>query len=85
MEKLRKMENRDKCFVKDIYAASALFAEGKKLLRLQRDGKLFWFVFENKEECEQSLNKYWSGESSISMRVYADAIRTLKDRLFSQR
>lgn len=79
------MENKTECFVKDIYAAAALFAEGKKLLRLQGEGKFFWFVFENKSDCEELLNKYWSGENLVSSRAYADAIRTLKDRLFSQK
>ncbi len=82
---IKKMENRTECFVKDIYAAAALFANGKKLLRLQREGKFFWFVFENKLDCEELLNKYWSGEDLVSSRTYADAIRTLKDRLFSQK
>lgn len=79
------MENRTECFVKDIYAASALFGAGKKLLRLQREGKFYWFVFENKLGCEKLLDKYWQGKNIIPPRVYADAIRTLKDRLFSRR
>ena len=69
---------------KDLYEASAIYASGKKLLKLEEEGKFYWFIYKG-NECGELANKYWSGELNLSAKVYADAIRTLKDRVFAQR
>lgn len=71
---------------KDLYEAAFLFANGQKLIRVDRDSTICWFVFGNDNfTADQLRNLYWSGEGMVSGRSYADAIRTLKDRLFAQR
>ncbi len=75
----------NECFVKDIYAASFLLVSGKRLLRLQKENSYYWFVFEGKNESEELLNVYWQGDGAVKPRIYADACRTLKDRVFAQR
>lgn len=71
---------------KDLYEAAFLFAQGQKLIRLEKDGSIYWFVFGNDNfTAEQLRNLYWSGEGLVSGRSYAEAIRSLKDRLFAQR
>ena len=75
------MNNR--YYTKDLYEASLLYAHRQKLLGLQKDGKYFWFIFENKSACEKLSTAYWSGQVKINAKAYSDAIRTLKDRLFA--
>ena len=75
----------NECFVKDLYAASFLLAAGMRLLRLQKEHKYYWFVFDEKALCEDLLNKYWRNEGQIAPKVYADSCRSLKDRVFAQR
>jgi len=70
---------------KDLYEASTLYALDQKFLYLEKEGEYFWFVFGNKEVCQEIADKYWRREVSVDAKTYADAIRTLKDRLFSQR
>ncbi|MCL4417345.1 MAG: hypothetical protein M1365_11710, partial [Actinobacteria bacterium] len=61
-------------------------AQGQKLIRLEKDKFIYWFVFSNDNySCDQLRNLYWSGEGLVSGRSYSDAIRTLKDRLFAQK
>lgn len=79
------MDKTVNCFIKDIYASAFLLATGKRLIGLQKDGNFYWFVFEDKLACEQLLDEYWRGEGMVSPRSYADACRTLKDRIFSQK
>ena len=69
---------------KDLYEASAIYASEKKLLRLEREGKFYWFIFEG-SECEELADQYWTGEMNVNAKAYADAIRSLKDRVFAQK
>jgi hypothetical protein len=80
------MEPQSELFTKDLYEAAFLFAQGQKLIRLERDRSIYWFVFRNDNyTADQLRDLFWSGEGLVSGRSYADAIRTLKDRLFAQR
>lgn len=67
---------------KDLYESAFLYSQGQELVRLEKDGNVFWFVFTDRGVCSQLSNEYWSGKSSA--KIYADAIRTLKDRIFAQ-
>lgn len=67
---------------KDLYESAYLYSQGQELVRLEKDGHNYWFVFADKEACSRLSNEYWSGKSSA--KAYADAIRTLKDRIFAQ-
>ena len=69
---------------KDLYEAAALYAIGKKLLELEQEDRFYWFVFEG-EECQELSDKYWSGEIKIDAKAYANAIRSLKDRVFAHK
>lgn len=70
---------------KDLYEASTLYALNQKFLYLEKSQDYFWFIFENKEVCQEVADKYWRREVSVDAKTYSDAVRTLKDRLFSQR
>lgn len=69
---------------KDLYLASLLYAEGQTLERVEREGGICWFVFAERESSELLANAYWSGKAVCNARAYADAIRRLKDRVFSE-
>lgn len=69
---------------KDLYEASFLCAVGKKLVNLEQEGKVFWFVFEDSQSCIKDINAYWQGEKEVNARDFAFAIKRLKDRIFAQ-
>ena len=79
------MKNKNEYSTRDLFEASLLFASAKKLIRLDREDKFFWFVFDDNVGCDVLITAYWSKEASIDARTYADAIRSLKDRLFALR
>ncbi|MEK7168392.1 MAG: DUF5659 domain-containing protein [Patescibacteria group bacterium] len=69
---------------KDLNEAGALLASSIKLIRLDQAQGFCYFVFENHKALEIS-NKFWTGELIVSAKLFSDALRTLKDRLFSQK
>ncbi len=77
------MQNNFK--TKDIYEASVLIASQARLLHLEQDTGFFWFVFEDFSYCEQISNQYWRNELTLPAKTLTDAIRSLKDQLFSRR
>lgn len=81
------MENKseDEYRVKDLGEAAALLCKSVKLLGLQKDNNFYWFIFSDKETCDEISNRYWFGELLVNAKLYQDALRTLKDRLFAQR
>lgn len=70
---------------KDLAEAAAILAKGRRLLRLQPQEDYFLFVFEDEKQCEEIANSFWSGELRVNAKGYADALRTLKDRIFARR
>ncbi len=69
--------------IKDLYLAALLYAKGQKLLSVDRQGKLCWFVFQDKALCEQLQQQFFAKSVFVNAREYADSIRTLKDLVFS--
>ena len=70
---------------KDIYEAAALVAANLTMIGLEADSGFYWFVFENATPCRKISNDYWSNTLTVKAREYADAIRTLKDRIFASK
>jgi len=69
---------------KDLGEAGALLASKAKLLRLERESSFYWFIFENKILCEELSNSYWNDQLQVSAKTYSNALKELKDRLFSR-
>ena len=69
---------------KDMYEASALIAKGVKAMTLERGNGHFWFVFSEGDSCSRLSEEYWRDELEVRAKDYADAIRSLKDRLFAK-
>ena len=69
---------------KDLSEASFLYASGKKLTKLEQDNSKFWFLFDDKPSCEQLVEAYWQKDAIVNAKEFADAIRSLKDIIFSR-
>jgi len=68
---------------KDLGEAGALIVKSQKLIRMDREGKTCWFVFEDKEECEKLSNQFFFGELQVNAREFYEALGRLKNRIFS--
>lgn len=68
---------------KDLYEAAFLYASGVKLTGLESDGRQMLFIFLG-GEASQLSDSYWSKSGTVVAKDYADAIRSLKDRLFAR-
>ncbi len=68
---------------KDLYLASYLYAKEAKFIRIERSGRQGYFIFENKEQCEQLQQEYFGKQGQVIGKDFSDAIRTLKDLLFA--
>ena len=71
--------------VKDIYVAALLYASQLKLLRLDRSGSSCWFIFRDRARAESLSDKYWTREADVNAKAYAEAVRSLKDMIFSRK
>ncbi|HZQ29636.1 MAG TPA: DUF5659 domain-containing protein [Patescibacteria group bacterium] len=79
------MQKPDEYSTKDIGEAAALLCASAKLLRLDGESNFYWFVFANRQQCQEISSKYWSSDLLVNAKSYQDSLRSLKDRLFSQR
>ncbi len=73
------MENSTK--IKDLYLAAFAYSKGKRLIKMERDGRTCWFLF---EKCDDLVDEYWTDVALWKIKTYADSIRTLKDLIYSQ-
>jgi len=76
--------NKDVYLTKDLYEAALLYSLDKKFLGLKQDNGFYWFQFENKSDCEQVADGFWCKRINVNAKTYAEAIRSLKDRIFSR-
>lgn len=68
---------------RDLWLAAALLASGRRLAGLiWHDGRAY-FSFEDAAACHTSADAYWTRELRVAAKDFADALRTLKDRLHS--
>ncbi len=70
---------------RDIYETAFLYASRLKLIDVQRTDSICWFVFSDQNKAEELSRKFWSREAKIDAKTYSEAIRTLKDMLYSRR
>lgn len=68
---------------RDLAEASALIVKKGKLLRIDRDGNICFFVFENSEKCLDISGDFFFGELMVNARDYYEALNRLKNRIFS--
>ena len=75
----------DKHYSKDLYESSFLYAKGLQFSRLIKVGHEYFFEFPDKKEAEKYRDAYWSKSpnSKLLPKEYADAVKSLKTRLFA--
>jgi len=75
---------KDEYKVKDLYEAAYLYTLKTSLFRLEKQKGYFYFVFSDKATCEEHKKKFWSYNTKVDAKRYADALRSLKDMIFSE-
>lgn len=76
--------DRDNAYlIKDLYVAAYLYASDLRLIGTQKESdRKIWFVFVDKEACEEQIRQFYAKEAVIDPKKYADALRSLKNMLF---
>lgn len=71
--------------VKDISVSAFLLASEKvRLVKTERKSdKIVYFYFSPKDEAEKLIGDYWSDTASVTPRKVFNALRSLKDIIFS--
>lgn len=70
---------------KDLNLSAFLYAKGQSLERVERENGVCWFVFNNQEKSKLLAGEFWSGHANCNITDYTNAIRLLKDRIFSEK
>lgn len=68
---------------KDLAECAALLILKQNLIRLERQGKTCWFVFQNKDICEKLSSQFFFGELLVNAREYHETLVKLKNRIFA--
>jgi len=77
------MCNNDTYQTRDLGEASALMSLGQKIIRIDKQGAICWFVFSGKNQCQQITNEFWFGGCMVDAKIYYDSMVKLKNRIFS--
>ena len=80
---MKRLAHETNLRIKDLHTASFLVASGLSIGDVEREGKICYFVFPNREKALQLHKDYWAGTAMIKAKAFSDAIRSLKDILFS--
>lgn len=73
----------DEYITKDLSEASVLITKQQKLQRIEREGKVCWFIFNDRKTCEELANHFWFDECLVNAKSYYEALQTLKNRIFA--
>ncbi|MDL1953047.1 hypothetical protein FBR07_02605 [Candidatus Uhrbacteria bacterium UHB] len=69
----------------DLNCAAALVCSGFELLSVGRDNpRKCLFIFRKQDGIEELCDLYWSDRLEIKARAYADTIKALKNKLYSE-
>ncbi len=77
------INNKEEYKTKDLAESGILVLKKQVIKRIDREGSVCWFVFSNKEKCEQLSNQFFFGELLVNGREYYETIQRLKSRIFS--
>jgi len=78
------MKNENGYSTKDIYLAATLIAIGNFKYSLNKQGKIFFFVFDDPDsKIKSEVDKYWSKELMVDPRLLFNALKELKTRMYS--
>ena len=80
-----KMKMENNYCTKDLSEAALLYVNHFKLLKLVKEKNFYWFVFADATKAEELSVLFWSREVRVNAKAYAEAIRCLKEMIFSKR
>ena len=70
----------------DIGMCAGLVSVGYQLLHIDKSkGAKALFLFENSDEIVESAQQYWRGELQVDALAYFNALKNIKNQLYSQR
>ena len=69
---------------KDLAEAAMQITQGQQFVGLEREGRIYWFIFLEKKECEQLANTYYFGEVLVNARQFHETMSRLKGRIFAK-
>lgn len=69
--------------LKDLPCAAFLISSGLQVSDVERDGRVCYFVFAERERALDLCKGFWSGTATVNAKQYSDAMRSLKDLVFS--
>jgi len=83
---------RNEYATKDLYFAAFLQVKGQVIKKLEQYGRgpkgqnPTYFIFKNREKCEELEDIFWSGAGDkimVNAKDYFTTVRNLKSRIFS--
>ena len=69
---------------KDLAEAAALMVIGQSLKDIEREAGVCWFVFSGGQQSQDISNKYYFGELLVNARDYQEAMKRLKNLIFTR-
>lgn len=71
---------------RDMFEAALIYAKhSDKFVELEPEGRDYLFVFSDKDVCEKLSKEYYSKKAEVNAKDYSDALRTIKDFIFSKK
>ena len=69
----------------DLYMAAYFLTKGIELIGMRRspDSPRCFFVFSNPLACKIAVKEFYNKKGSVEPKTYAEAIRSLKDRVYA--
>ena len=71
---------------RDLPESAFLYTSGIKLIKTEivGNGRRICFVFEDRNKCEELVEKFMQKEGLVDAKTYSDSLRTLKDIVFNR-
>lgn len=77
------MNTKTEYKTRDLAEASAFIANGQEFKRLEREGSICYFIFDDIETCKEISTKYFFGDLQVNAREFHEGMNRLKNRIFS--
>lgn len=68
---------------KDLAEAAALVVSNLKLIHIERQGSICWFAFEDEEKSQEFSRQYFFDKLQVNAREYSEAMKRLKNLIFT--
>ena len=68
---------------KDFYLSGYLLAIQQKLLSHTRENRITTFIFQDNDELQDAVNKYYNMSAIVNPVIYGQSLRSLKSLIYS--